>query len=220
MKTGSGCRCRRPWSGAAGVPSATPAGAPAWQSRDSVEIAGTSVAALPRRLLALYLATHGAGHGWEELRWLVDLAAVMRSPTDAAAALTNADAAGLAPPMLAALLLAHRWLGLALADPVLAAAEESRAARWLNYLLAPSYSAAAWYRTPKRGSWAGFLRYSLALRLYVYLLKSQWSYWKHQLLREFITPADWPLLPIPDRLFWLFPLLRPLCWLIRQGQPR
>ena len=47
-------------------------------------------------------------------------------------------------------------------------------------------------------------------------LKAEWRYWRHQALREFITPADWHAVRLPDRLFWLFPLVRPIGWLVRR----
>ena len=68
---------------------------------------------------------------------------------------------------------------------------------------------------PPRRSPGGFLRYSVALRLYVYLLKPGWQYWKNQALREWVTPADWQALRLPDRLFWAYVLVRPFGWLIR-----
>jgi hypothetical protein len=68
---------------------------------------------------------------------------------------------------------------------------------------------------PPRRSPGGFLRYSVALRLYVYLLKPGWQCWKNQALREWVTPADWQALRLPDRLFWAYVLVRPFGWLIR-----
>jgi hypothetical protein len=31
-------------------------------------------------------------------------------------------------------------------------------------------------------------------------------------------PADWEALRLPDRLFWLFPLMRPVGWVLRRRQ--
>ena len=83
-----------------------------WREREEVEIAGALIATLPRRHLPLYLCVHGAGHCWEELRWLIDLAAALQPPGATDAALAAADAAGLGAPMLHALMLAHDWLAV------------------------------------------------------------------------------------------------------------
>ena len=49
---------------------------------------------------------------WERLRWLVDFAGVLQQPESTAQAFDATEAAGLAPAMQHALLLAHDWLGL------------------------------------------------------------------------------------------------------------
>ena len=37
-------------------------------------------------------------------------------------------------------------------------------------------------------------------------------------MREWFTPADWNTVRLPDALFWLYPLLRPVGWLVRRWQ--
>ena len=187
-----------------------------WRDREEVEVAGAVIAALPRRLLPLYLGVHGAAHCWEELRWLVDLAAALQEPGATDAAIAAAQTAGLDAPMLHAVMLAHDWLGLAVDEHHLARARADRRVMHLHRFLIHFYTGAAWYRTPQRGSFAGFLRYSLWLRFYTYSLKAEWRYLRHQALREFITPADWDAIRLPDSLFWLFPLIRPIGWLVRR----
>lgn len=187
-----------------------------WRAREEIEIAGTVIAGLPRRSLALYLCLHGAGHCWEELRWLVDLTAALREPGAVDTAVAAAAAAGLDAPMLQALTLAHDWLALPVDARHLTRARADWRVEVLNHILARFYAPAAWYRTPRRGSFAALLRYALWLRLYTYSLKADWRYWRYQILRELITPADWNLVRLPDSLFWLFLLIRPIGWLLRR----
>jgi hypothetical protein len=130
----------------------------------------------------------------------------------------NADKAGLAAPMLHALLLGHRLLGLPIPETVLARGVTDRRVRRLHRLWAPSFSVTDWYCVPSRKSFAGFLRYSVRLRLYVYFLRLSWPYWKYQVMRELINPGDWQLLRLPDQLIWIYPLLRPFGWLVRRGR--
>ena len=187
-----------------------------WREREEVEIAGAVVATLPRRLLGLYLGVHGASHCWERLRWLVDLAAALQQPGATDAALAAAQTAGLGAPMLHAVMLAHDWLGLPVDEPRLAGARADRRVARLHRILVHFYAGPAWCRTPRRGSAEGLLRYSLWLRSYNYLLKAEWRYWRHQAEHEFIAPADWEAVPLPDSLFRLFPLVRPFGWLVRR----
>jgi len=191
-----------------------------WHGREEVEIAGVATAGLPREKLALYLCAHGAGHCWEELRWLVDFAAALPEARWSTAAVEMADRVGLSAAMLHALTLAHGWLGLSVDEHQLARARADRHVRRLNRILAHFYTGHSWNRSPQRGSLEGLLRYSLWLRLYTYLIKPDWHYWGYQARREFVTPADWEVLPLPDSVFWAFPLVRPVAWVMRHTKNR
>jgi hypothetical protein len=189
-----------------------------WHEREDVRLGDAPIPTLSRSALALYLCVHGAGHCWERLRWLVDLATLLREPRSQDAAIAAADAAGLGPVMLHALKLAHDWLGLAVDECHLSrAAADLRVAR-LDRFLAPLYAGGAWHEMPPRGSWAGMLRYSLWARLYRLSMKSDWIYRGSQGMREWFTPADWHTVRLPDALFWLYPFVRPVGWLLRRRQ--
>lgn len=187
-----------------------------WREHERIEIGGQSVAVMSRRWLALYLCMHGATHGWERLSWLMDFSGALPTADDVENALHSAAAAGLSAVMLQALLLAHDWLDLPVAQGHLLRAGASRRVRWLNAILARSYGPSTWYRSPERGTLAGFIRYSVWLRLYVGALKPGWRYVRNQLAREFITPADWDIFRLPRPLTWLYPIIRPVGWLLRR----
>jgi hypothetical protein len=189
-----------------------------WQEREEVLMGGAVVATLPRRYLGLYLCLHGASHCWERLCWLVDLAAALQAPNAVGAAIAAAETAGVGAPMLHALVLAHDWLALPVDDHHLARARAKRSVARLDRILAHFYAGAAWNQTPPPGTFAARLRYSLWLRLYTYSLKPDLRYRTRQIMREFVSPADWDAIPLPDRLFWLFPLLRPIGWLVRRAR--
>lgn len=188
-----------------------------WRERDEIAVGGAAVPVLGCQHLACYLCAHGAEHAWQRLRWLTDLAALLRAPGALDAALASADEAGLAAPMLQAVELAHDWLALPVAEPVLARARADRRVARLNRLLAHSYAGTAWCEMPPRGSPAALMRYSLWQRLYRLSIKPLWRYRLRLLRREMLSPADWVALPLPDRLFWLYPLIRPFGWLWRRG---
>lgn len=78
--------------------------------RDAVErraAPGMVLPVLPLPLAALHLVVHGAEHAWSRLKWLADLAALIRSRGDDGALLRDAAAHGLSRPVSAALMLAH-----------------------------------------------------------------------------------------------------------------
>jgi hypothetical protein len=191
-----------------------------WRERETVQVGVMDVAVLPRARLALYLCAHGAGHAWERLGWLVDLAAALRDEAGAAAACSAADAAGLGSAMRHALLLAHDWLDAPVGRALVGEARADPRARRLDRILAHAYDRENWRRSPPPGSRAAFWRYSVWQRLYRLGLKPGWRYRARQLARELVSPADWATAPLPDRLFWLYPAVRPFGWLARRlGTP-
>jgi hypothetical protein len=191
-----------------------------WREREEVEIAGATIAGLPRDKLGLYLCAHGAGHCWEELRWLVDFAAALSKPSASRVALEMADRVGLGAAILHALTIANCWLGLSVDEHQLARARIDRHVARLDRILAHFYAGHSWHQSLERSSLAGLLRYSVWLRSYTYLIKTDWRYWGYQARREFVTPADWEVLHLPDSLFWAFPLVRPVGWLMRHTKSR
>ena len=88
----------------------------------------------------------------------------------------------------------------------------------LDRILAHLYAGEAWHQMPRRGSLAALRRYSLWQRLYRLSLKRGWTYRGRQALREFLSPADWDTVRLPDSLFWAYPLVRPVGWLMRRAR--
>lgn len=187
-----------------------------WRTRDEVPLGDIAVPVLGRRHLACYLCAHAAEHAWMRLRWLTDLAALLREPGELEIALATAEDSGLDAPMLHAVTLAHDWLGLPVNEDILARAGADRRVRRLDRILAHSYAGEAWRLTPRRGSLAALLRNSLWQRLYRLSIKPVWRYRLRLLRRELVSPADWAAIPLPGRLFWLYPLIRPFGWLLRR----
>lgn len=187
-----------------------------WQEREFVRIANVDIAVMARHRLPVYLCAHGAAHAWERLCWLADLAAALPSQAAAKEAVAGAASAGLEAPMLHAILLAHEWLGCSVDQRQIADACQSRDVARFNSILARSYGPSTWFRSPRRGSTAGFARYSIWLRRYVYSLKPSWRYRASQLARELIAPADWDTFGLPRPLSWAYPLLRPAGWIVRR----
>ena len=183
-----------------------------WRGRGTAALGEIRIDTLDRRFLALYLCVHGAGHCWERLAWLVDLAALLSDPAAQTAALDDALAAGLEHPMRLAAHLAHDWLALPLTDPRLK--WDDQGARRLDRFVrrySPGSGGGLSARYGSEWRW----RMQIHHRLERYRLKSGWRYRLRQFAGEMVTPLDWLSFPLPDQLFWLYPLLRPVGWLIR-----
>ncbi len=161
---------------------------------------------LPMRTLSppdqlLYLAAHGALDAWTYLKTLADLAASLRtlSSVDLDQALTRARHLGLLPQVSGAIHLANDWMGASIAHPLLlpaSAPSVSRVRRRTSALLLrqnffPRRS------FPSPAQW---------LLLELHLVPGLRS--TVEVARRFLwRPRVWSKVNLPDRFFWLYPLL-------------
>jgi hypothetical protein len=113
-------------------------------------------------------------------------------------------------------MLAQDWLGLAVPSPRLACAHANVQVSRLDLVLRRLYAGSAWHEMPARGSWRGIARYSLWQRLYRLMLKPGWRYRISQIMHEGFSAADFVTVRLPDALFFLYPLVRPVGWLVRR----
>ncbi len=63
-------------------PSKEPSFSELWERRSSVNFSGNNIHLLGKEDLFLFLATHGARHGWSRLRWLVDIHKLINTDMD------------------------------------------------------------------------------------------------------------------------------------------
>ena len=165
-----------------------------------------TVFGLPMRTLSppdqlLYLAAHGALDAWTYLKTLADFAASLRtlSSADLDHALTRAQRLGLLAQVSGAIHLANDWMGAGIDHPLLLSASghsvrrvHRRTAAMLlcqNFLPQRSFSSPA--------QWL-LLEFHLVPGLRSTL----------EMIRRFLwRPRVWSKVNLPDRLFWLYPLL-------------
>ncbi len=181
-----------------------------WRQREFVEVEGTAVPVMPAHLLPVYLAVHGAGHCWERLRWLADLADLLRPGRQAEQALATAREMGLERPFGDALALCHHWLGL----PVDASLVPSPGT--LSPFIRRFFAGNRWNHSPRPGDLEWLRRQSLWGRLHRLSLRAEWRYRAWELIATLVWPPDWEVIRLPDSLFWLYPALRPLGWVLRR----
>jgi hypothetical protein len=93
-----------------------------WRCREQVEIAGRPVPALTSECLLLYLAAHGAKHGWARLLWLSDIARLSGSSLDWQAVMRLAAEARCTRLVHVAVLLVRDLLNAPLPGDVISAA--------------------------------------------------------------------------------------------------
>jgi hypothetical protein len=186
-----------------------------WRGRDEVAVWGVKAATLSRSYLPLYLCAHGAVHAWDRLRWLIDLADAL-ADAELEAALAAAGTAGLSAALLHALRLAHEWLGMPTPPSILAESRRNPAVARLDRIHRRLYVGEAWQQAPRRNLPTVLRREIYWQMRYRLALKSDRHYRLRQVLRELISPSDWGTVALPDRLFFLYPLVRPIGWLVRR----
>lgn len=187
-----------------------------WAERETLRIAGMAVPAMARRRLPVYLAVHGIRHGWQRLLWLVDLATVLGGPAAWEEAMDDAAPLGLEGMMLHVGWALHHWLARPVPDALLMRGKRRIDVRLLNGLVARFHDGPNWYETQPRHSVRRFIAGSVWSRAITYTMKPTRAFWGRQLAFDLTSPQDRAAFALPDRLNWLYPLIRPFGWAIRR----
>lgn len=153
--------------------------------------------------LMVYLAVHGARHGWSRLKWLADfnalLAALDASALEALRARAKRD--GVARAMDLALLQAKRVFGTVVPDDV----GRSRRVRWLaalsDALMRGGDELAEQHMVPRRYMAVGHASAFLLKSSPAYLANAAWGSW--------VSTADALALPLPRAARPLYLLTSP-----------
>ena len=158
----------------------------------------------------LYLFTHGAGHGWFRLFWLVDVALLLqRQPhVDWPRLMKAARQHGVETAVWQGTRLAEVLLGVPLPEALRVPAARETSVRWLA-----SKAVRALLRSDRER--AGVMELFRQTR-YQWHLSSGWS-GKAALLRpRLMSPTNWQALPLPDRWFGLYYAAAPFLWVRRR----
>ncbi|WP_214846253.1 nucleotidyltransferase family protein [Exiguobacterium sp. S90] len=185
-----------------------------WSRHEVVTIAGVDVPCLETEELFVYLISHGAKHAWFRLRWLYDIHLFLEQPLDFDRIKTRLAKRGCLHMMGQALLLRKELFAGAIPEEFLDLTENRRSqqmammARWII----------------EEQNDPGKDKQTLA----------EFSYWKHyhwlirddEKRREFVwhhllpNQHDVATLRLPQRLSFLYGLLRPVTWSIRRFKQR
>jgi hypothetical protein len=171
--------------------------------------------------LFAYLCMHGALHWWNRLKWLADVNALLAStPEDRLAHLVQAaKARGTSRAAAQALLLCRKLLGAPLPSALTATLEKNLTLRWLEATAMNAMTTGQGEQDP-HGVRFGTTRGSLSTAL----VSRSWRYRLAELRLQLTNPTDMQTLPLPQRLQFLYPILRVPFWVwrhvVRHGDQR
>ena len=185
-----------------------------WRKRQVLQLGGVAVPALSCTDTILLLCTHGANHHWYRLFWLNDVARLVarKAVVDWHGLMVDADRLGLSRVVAEGLVLGNFLLGSPLPGPVqvYAAADKSleRLTAMALYLI---------YRTDGP-SFKPFTRPYVFDKMRSLLLRKDLRYRLGgfaAMLGADRHYENWERVPLPDRLFPLYYLVRPVMWFFR-----
>jgi hypothetical protein len=161
--------------------------------------------------LFAYLCAHGAVHCWFRLKWLADIGALLaQQPEGGVERLyLAAEARGAGPSAAQAMLLCRRLLGTMIPDPLVATLRQKPAVRWLETIAMKAMTADRIPTDlPFGTTWSSLARF---------LLGRDWRYWLAEIKVYATSPVDILMLPLPERLQLLYPVLRLPLWMWRHS---
>jgi hypothetical protein len=178
--------------------------------------AGAELRTLGDEDLFAYLCTHGAYHCWNRLQWLADINALLTATDRGIEKLISAATArGAGRAADQALLLCSRLFTTSLPATVLRKSENSAIAHWLEATALAAMTSDQGDHEPHDTRF-GTTRGSLS----TLLLSPSWRYRLAELKVHLTNETDVLSLPLPKRLWFIYPLLRLPFWLWRHAAKR
>ena len=164
--------------------------------------------------LFAYLCMHGALHWWNRLKWLADINALLAAtPEDGVERLVRAaEARGAGRAAAQALLLCRRLLGTPLPARLMATLDKSATVRWLEATALNAMTTGQGEHDPHDVRF-GTTRGSLS----TFLLSRSWRYRLAELSIHLTNQTDVLTVPLPERLQFLYPVLRLPLWAWRHA---
>ncbi|MFV3130366.1 nucleotidyltransferase family protein [Niveispirillum sp. KHB5.9] len=181
-----------------------------WSHRSDLTVGPVTIPTIGPVHLALYLLVHGHGHDWERLRWLLDLALLLRQPGLMEMLQQQARQYRVERAHGQALALIGHLFGPLPAFPVAGAVPARPVRMMMVYGMGMEPS-------PKTTTW------------FIHRLGHKWrDYRLHDGLGDFLSAmsrdlgtsvGDMALFKLPPGLAWLYPFLRPVGFLWRNFRP-
>ena len=176
-------------------------------------LGGIELARLPAETEALYLFVHGAGHEWFRLFWLVDVARLLlHGGVDWHQVMRTARACGVEPSLWQGARLVETLFAIPVPEPLRVPTAHASRVNWLVH--------SALRRMSRAEAAQSGLRELLRQTRYQLRLRRVWSEKAAVLRPRLMSPANWKMVPLPDRWFALYYPLAPLLWLRRRMRRR
>lgn len=181
----------------------------------SVALARSELRTLEDDALFAYLCVHGSRHGWARLKWLADVNAflVSRDTAEIEPLYRNAVALNAGRPAAATLLLCRKLFELRLPDRLI---EALRADPFARALMTNSLHCIAYRRG--EAEFSNYTTAGLRITLSQFCLASGRRYFWNEMRSRWIYPIDAARIRLPQRLTFLFYLLRLPMWLWRRAK--
>jgi hypothetical protein len=178
-----------------------------------VPVTGTEgLCTLGEEDLFAYLCMHGALHWWNCLKWLADINAILATFPDGNVEdlIRSAEVRGVGRAAAQALTLCQRVLATPLPDRLKAMLPKGATMRWLEATALDALNVGQGERGPHEKRF-GTTRGSLSS----ILLSPSWGYQLAALEGLLTNPTDVLTVPLPQRLRFLYPVLRLPLWVWR-----
>jgi len=181
-----------------------------WNNSHSLDFMGSRFNVLNDGVNLLYLCEHGARHNWICLKWLSDVAMLLADENldDWENLIGQADRLDLSRVLAHSALMAHWIYGIILPESLCNVINREKKLTELGRSAMKVLLQGTVIRREPTGRRAERLEVARHLKL----LKPSLSY--GMILKELlITPEDFKLMPLPDKMFWMYYPLRPILWL-------
>jgi Uncharacterised nucleotidyltransferase len=182
-----------------------------------VPLAGASgLRTLCEEDLFAYLCVHGALHWWYRLKWLADINALLAAAPEVSIErlFRAAETRGAGRAAAQAMLLCRRLFGTRLPTSLMANIGKGLTMRWLEATALSAMTAGQSEREPHELRF-GTTRGSLS----TFLVSRSWRYRLAELNNHLTSQTDVLTVPLPEWLWFLYPILRLPLWVWRHCRP-
>lgn len=190
----------------------------AWKKRQTMTLSNTKISYLNPYDHLLYLFCHGAISVWFRAKWLADIAVIIKDwrQSDFQILRDYADKLGITKMVFTGLLLSNRYYSVPNNDSLSVFQQGYKiesvenACRYVSRQIITQsilimHTKKMVHKVPDSYQ---YIQYHLGLRDNI-------RYKKNLLLVHAANIDDWKIIKLPDRLFFLYFLLRPFLWLYR-----
>jgi hypothetical protein len=177
----------------------------------------TALRTLGEEDLFAYLCMHGALHWWNQLKWLADIGALLAAAPegDVERLIRAAETRDAGRAAAQAMLLCRRLLGTRLPTPLMKKLSKSPKVGWLQETALHAMTTGGGEREPREMRF-GTTRGSLS----AFFVGRSWRYRLAELRNLLTNETDVLALPLPERLRFLYPILRLPLWVWRHASQR